>query len=189
MKIPRFSQLVIVVLFSSNSTFAQTTSTGDQTFQSTAHKVTFHYPAGWVTKDPQLTTTLALLYATDASSATCNMNSSVFSELEGLSEQKLDSLRKANHTREYFERTFGNTVAGFSITRHWRAQFGQKEAGAIEYRYKLMVGDTQIQVESHMTATFANGRRYTLNCNAPRKQGDSSKHAFDYIRSTTLFLR
>ena len=177
-----------LVLGSPTATVAQGSAFADRVFRSASHDVTFRYPAAWVQKEPQLRTTIVLLYATDGSEATCNMNASSFTELKGLSEQKLDALRKANHTREYFEKSLGSTFFGFSVTRHWRGQLGQKEAGAIEYRHELVFNDTSTSVHAFMAATFANGRRYTLNCGAPLGKAESAKGAFDYIRTTTLFM-
>lgn len=179
---------VALLLGSPTALFAQASPVGDEVFRSVSNEVTFRYPAAWVQKESQLKTTIVLLYATDGSEATCNMNASSFPELKGLPEQKLDAFRKANHTREYFEKSLGNVFSGFSVTRHWRGQVGQKEAGAIEYRHQLLLNDTRITIHAFMVATFANGRRYTLNCNAPLGKEESAKRAFDYIRSTTLFM-
>lgn len=167
--------------------FPQAATGADRVFRSHAHEVTFRYPAAWVQKEPQLETTIVLLYATDGSEATCNMNAAPFPQLQGLPEQRLDAYRSANHSQEYFENTAGSAFDGFSVVRHWRGQFGQKEAGAIEYRHDLLANDKRIGIEAFMVATFANGRRYTLNCNAPVGRAQGARRAFDYIRTTTVF--
>jgi hypothetical protein len=117
------------------------------------------------------------------------MSASLIPELEGLSDEALEAFRKVNHSREYFEKTFASAISGFSVRRYWRGQLGQKDAGVIEYHHDLMVNDTRINVQAFMVSTFANGRRYTLTCNAPFGNAESAKRAFDQIRMTTLFIR
>lgn len=167
---------------------AQAPVVSDKVFRSAVHDITFRYPLAWIEKEPQLPTTAVLLYATDSSDATCNVNAAVLPELKGLSDVRLDALRKTNHLRPFFEETFQKTLSEVSILRYWRSHFGQKDAGAVEYEHTLRVGDTKIRVRAFMTATFANGRRYTLNCNAPLRKTEGAAQAFDFIRSTTLFI-
>lgn len=180
--------VVLVLLGAPETAASQMSADDDKVFRSADHEVTFRYPAGWVRKEPQLRTTVVLLYATDGSNATCNMKALAIPKLHGLDEQKLDILRKANHSRKYFEETLGNALPGFSIIRYWRGQLGQKESGAIEFRHELLINDTRINVHAFIISTFANGRRFTLTCNAPLGKAEAAKRAFDYIRTTTLFM-
>lgn len=176
-----------VLIFFSASTLSGPITPRDQVFSSKPHSVSFRFPANWSLRQPQLHTTIVLLYADDGSQATCNLNSASFPELAGLSPVSIDAYRRSNHSREYFESMLSTTFLGFRIIKHWRGYLGTAEAGLLEYTHDVISSDHRVPVHAFVGATFANGSRYTLNCNAPEPNRATAAAAFDSIRSSILF--
>lgn len=173
----------LLLLLSSQIVNAQ-----DIVFQSETAEVSFRYPNGWTENESQLSGSEVLLYASDGSEATCALNAGFFEELRNLSEQQIDAYRHSNHSHQYFETILKNQFLDLVIIRYWRGYLGQKYAGFVEYSNSLYVDDRKISATSYMGATFANGRRYVLTCNAPTGKEASAKEAFDHIRNTMLFM-
>lgn len=159
----------------------------DSIFNNEDFMVSFRYPSDWTEQKAQLDSTLILIYASDGSDSTCNLNVGIFSDLDNLSEEELEKYRRSNHTRESFEEQFKDKFTDLKITDYWRGYLGQKYAGFAEYQYSLFISDNKIAVTSYVGATFANGKRYVLTCNAPTGKENSTKETFEYIRNTMLF--
>lgn len=180
--------VVVLLIFLLIYLSLQVDNVQDNAFQSERAEVSFRYPNGWTEKEPQLSGSVALLYASDGSEATCTLNAGIFEELSNLSEQQIVEYRRSNHSRQYFESILKNQFSNFVIKSHWRGYLGQKFAGFVEYTHTLYFGDRKIRVTSYMGATFANTRRYVLTCNAPTGKENSAKEAFDHIKNTMLYI-
>lgn len=167
--------------------FAQNVSQPDIAFRSARQQISVRYPAGWEVREPQLPSTILLLYANDGSGATCNLNARPLANLDSLSELQVETLRRQNHDRQFVEQALSRAFVGLEIVSYRRSHFGQLSAGVAEYRHELRVNDGRIIVHAVMTATLANGQRYTLSCNAPPAKFGAAQAAFDHIRSTAVF--
>lgn len=176
----KFGTFVLILLFC-QSAYA------DNVFSDKESKLSFRYPGKWSEREPQLHTTLVLLYADDGSDATCNVSSKKFEELINLSEVQLNKLRAANHTKEYFSKQLNGSFANLEIKRYWRGAIGQKDAGIVEIENDLFINDKRVRFTQFMGSTFANGRRITLTCNAPAHGIAAAEKTFDHIRNTMVF--
>ncbi len=176
----RFVTFVLLLLFYQ---IAQ----ADNVFSDNESKISFRYPDQWSERKPQLHTTLVLLYADDGSEATCNISSKKLENLKHLSEAQLNKLRASNHKKEEFVEQLNGAFPNLVIKRYWRGAIGQKDAGIVEIEHDLFVNDTRVRIIQFMGSTFANGRRFTLTCNAPAHSVIAAQKAFDYIRNTMLF--
>lgn len=181
--IPSIACVCAIVLLS-----CQSGEPTDQSFGSAAEQISFRYPGAWIEKQAQLHSTIVLLYATDGSEATCNINSGKSNELEKLSEKQLEEYRVANHTRKYYQSLLENSFEKLIIVNYWRGHLGQKSAGYVEYTYNLNLNKEKVPVTAYAGATFANARRYVLSCNAPTPNKNTAKNAFDKIRSSIIFM-
>jgi|SRR5712692_2152070 len=182
------TSFIVLALGFSVLVLSQVAISADRVFKNKAAEISFRYPDGWVEKQPQLHSTLVLLYASDGSESTCNINSIVFEKIAGLPEQQLDSYRRTNHTRESFEKSFKGQFKDLKIAKYWRGYLGQKDAGFVEYTYSVFASDAKIALTGYVGATFANGRRYVLTCNAPTGKEQTAKAAFEHIRNTMVFM-
>ncbi|MFI9654402.1 hypothetical protein ABGV17_06690 [Guyparkeria sp. GHLCS8-2] len=163
-------------------------SYADNVFSDDESELSFRYHDNWSEREPQLHTTLVLLYADNGSDATCNLSTKEFAELKNLSEAALNQLRATNHTKSYFSTQLSGAFDDLEIKRYWRGAIGQKDAGLVELSYNLFLNDSRVRFTQFMGSTFARGRRITLTCNAPAYGIETAKKAFDYIRNTMLFL-
>jgi len=161
-------------------------SMADMVFSAKNEKISFRYPDQWSERKPQLDSTLVLLYADEGSEATCNISSKKHEVLVGLSEDQLDKARMASHEIEFFVGRLKDAL-NLEIKRYWRGVMGQKDAGMIKMENDLFVGDKKVRFAQFVAATFANGRRFVLICNAPLHGVDSAEKTFNYIRGTMLF--
>jgi hypothetical protein len=100
----------------------------------------------------------------------------------------LNKLRAVNHKKEYFSKQLKGAFSNLSINRFWRGTIGQKEAGIVEIEHDFFINDKKIRLTQFMGSTFANSRRITLTCNAPKHGIDSAKLAFRHISNTMAFL-
>ena len=161
----------------------------NEVFRDQQSGLSFRYPDGWEQKEPQLESTIVLLYATDKSQATCNVSNKIIKDIDKLTEVQLNKLRALNHTQAFFNKNYSKMFDNYNLVSYRRGRYGQKDAGIAEIQHDLYINNSAIKVTQVIGATLATGRRFVLTCNAPLDHEKSAKDAFTYISNTTLFVK
>jgi len=142
----------------------------------------FRYTNNWEVGTSQLRTTRVLIRAKPEEAgytASCNVNAYEVESIEGITQQRIDSLNYKIHDREYFKETVGSAMPGAEINKiDEHSTISMQPATKIEFNAKVRSPQVDTTNKFYQVVTIKKPYRYVLMCRSlPNNYSRESPHS------------